>query len=66
MNKNLRQTICTLLLIPVTLTGCKMALPGDARADQNKESDADLVITAPANEESSDYEENDYARVPDN
>lgn len=65
MNKNIRQTICTLLLIPVALTGCKMALPADSRADQNKESDADLIISTPAEEKSTDYEENDYARVPD-
>lgn len=65
MNKYIRQTICTLLLIPVTLTGCKMALPADTRADQDKANDADLIISTPADEESSDYEENDYARVPD-
>lgn len=65
MNKDLTKTLCTLLLIPMTFTGCRMALPQELKGDDSKSKDADLIISTPADENSGEYDENDYARVPD-
>lgn len=61
MDKKIRNTLCSLLLVSVVLTGCNKASPSDLMknmTDENKE------ITS--TEDPSAVKDNDYAKVPEN